>query len=791
MKGTLVLCSLVLWFGVEAYGQNNANPVESQRTLINQYCSGCHNNNVKSGGFSWTDVDLTHLEKSPDRVEKVIRKVRSGMMPPAGAKRPDATALKAFAVSLERSMDQAVAQQPYIDSPDLHRVNRTEYRNSVRDLLGIDVDVTELLPPDARSGAFDNMADALTITPALMQGYARAAEKISREAVGDKEADPGMVSYNVPRVVNQMRHVEGTPFGTRGGISVLHTFPADGDYKFNLSFHFWFTGNIIGSKLPKELADQEIEVSVDGERVAVFKINLDMQEAEGPILSDAIKIKAGQHRVAAAFVTPFDGPIQDQYRLVEHTLVSTDIANHPQMTALPHLQTFSITGPFNVSGISDTPSRRRIFSCKPTRAADEERCASEIISRLAKQAFRRPVAAEDMEALMVQYQAGRKEGDFETGVRTGVQAIIADPEFVFRFERVPRNVKPGDSYRISDLELASRLSYFLWSSAPDDTLLGLASQGKLKDPVVLEQQVKRMLTDARAETLATNFARQWLRLQSIQDQIPEPTIFPSYSRSLGESMRREVELFFASIMREDRNVMDLLTADYTYVDEVLARHYRLPNEIGPRFRRVQLTDPNRFGLLGKAGILTMTSLANRTSPVARGKYVLEVLIGSPPPAPPPVVPKLKEAVENEKASSVRERMELHRASPACSACHRMMDPIGLALENYDAIGLWRTRDNSLPIDSSTEMFDGTKLTGPASVRQAILNRSEAFLGSFTENLMAYGVGRVLDYRDMPTVRSIVRDAGRSNNRFSSFVLGIVKSKPFQMRVVRGETVQEH
>jgi hypothetical protein len=318
----------------------------------------------------------------------------------------------------------------------------------------------------------------------------------------------------------------------------------------------------------------------------------------------------------------------------------------------------------------------------------------------------------------------------------------------------------------------------------------VASQGKLKDPVVLEQQVKRMLADERSETLATNFARQWLRLQSIQDQIPEPTIFPSYSRTLGESMRREVELFFASIMREDRNVMDLLTANYTYVDEALARHYRLPNELGPRFRRVQLTDPNRFGLLGKAGILTMTSLANRTSPVARGKYVLEVLIGSPPPAPPPVVPKLKEAVENEKASSVRERMELHRASPACSACHRMMDPIGLALENYDAIGVWRTRDNGLPVDVAAEMFDGTKLDGPVSVRQAILARSEAFLGSFTENLMAYGVGRVLDYRDMPTVRSIVRDAGRSNSRFSAYVLGIVKSKPFQMRVVRGETVQD-
>jgi len=788
MKGTLVFCVLTMLV-VVAFGQGNGTSIESQRALVNEYCAGCHNDNLKSGGFSWAEVDLAHPERSAEQVETVIRKVRAGMMPPAGARRPAGAALKAFASAIEKGVDQAAARQPYIDAPDLHRVNRTEYRNSVRDLLGIDVDVAELLPPDARSGAFDNMADALTITPALMQAYARAAEKISREAVGDREASPGMSRYNVPRVVNQMRHVEGTPFGTRGGISVMHTFPADGEYKFGLSFHFWFTGSIIGSKLPKQLEDQQVEVSIDGERVAGFKINLEMQEAEGPIVSDPIKVKAGQHRVAAAFVSSFDGPIQDQYRLVEHTLVSTDIANHPQMTALPHLQTFSITGPFSVTGVSDTASRGRIFSCRPARNSDEEACATQIIARLARQAFRRPVAAEDMEGLMVQYQAGRKVGDFETGVRTAVQSLLADPEFVFRFERVPRNVKPGQSYRISDVELASRLSYFLWSSAPDDTLIGLASQGKLKDPVVLQQQVKRMLADSRSEALATNFARQWLRLQSIQDVIPEPTIFPEYSRSLGESMRREVELFFASILREDRNVLDLLTADHTYVDEVLARHYRIPVEMGTRFRRVQLTDPNRFGLLGKAGVLMMTSLANRTSPVARGKYVLEVLIGSPPPLPPPAVPKLKEAVENERTLSVRERMEQHRTIEPCRSCHQMMDPIGMALENYDAIGLWRIKDGGQTIEPSGVMFDGTKLDGPVSVRQAIMNRSDAFVGSFTENLLAYGVGRVLDYRDMPTVRSIAQDAARNNNRLSSFILGIVKSNAFQMRVVRGETAQ--
>ena len=769
--------------------QTTVAPVETQRALINQYCAGCHNDQLKSGGFSWATVDLAHPEQHVERLEKAIRKVRAGMMPPSGAKRPEAAALKAFAAGLEMAVDQAAAKQPYISAPDLHRVNRTEYRNSVRDLLGIDVDATELLPPDARSGAFDNMSSALTITPALMQAYARAAEKISREAVGDREAAAGMSSYNVPRVVNQMRHVEGTPIGTRGGISVMHTFPADGEYTFKLSFHFWFTGSIIGSKLPKPLENQEIEVSIDGERAGLFKIDLNMQEAEGPLVSDPIKLKAGQHRVAAAFVSQFDGPIQDQYRLVEHTLVSTDIANHPQMTALPHLQTLSITGPYNVSGISDSSSRKRIFSCQPQKPTEEVACATQIIARLAKQAFRRPIAAEDMEGLLVQYEAGRKEGGFETGIRTAIQAVLSDPEFVFRFERVPRNVKPGQTYRISDLELASRLSYFLWSSAPDEQLVSLATQGRLKDPVVLEQQVKRMLADSRSEALATNFARQWLRLQSIQDVVPESTIFPEYSRTLGESMRREVELLFANILRQDRGVMDLINADYTYVDEALSRHYKLPVELGTRFRRVQLTDPNRFGLLGKAGVLMMTSLANRTSPVARGKYVLEVLIGSPPPPPPPAVPKLKESVENEKPMTVRERMEQHRTNEPCRSCHQMMDPIGLALENYDAVGNWRTKDGGLPIDASGVMFDGTKLDGPVSVRQAITNHSESFVGSFTENLFAYGLGRVLDYQDMPTVRAIAREAGRNNNRMSGFILGIVKSKPFQMRAARTESVQ--
>ena len=786
MLGTRIVLALILSCGV-ALGQGTA--VESQRAMVDEYCAGCHNDALRTGGFSWTELDVGSPHENAEQAEKVIRKLRSGMMPPVGVSRPETSELKALASALETRVDDAAAAAPHIGAPDLHRVNRTEYRNSVRDLLGIDVPVTELLPPDSRGGAFDNMADALTVTPALMHAYAQAAEKISRNAVGDSEVPPAMSSYDVQRVENQMRRVEGAPMGTRGGIVLKHTFPADGTYTFNIDLHHWFTGEIIGSRLVAPLRDQELEISIDGERLLLIAIDPEMLEENGPIISDPVHVEAGQHKVAAVFISKFDGPIQDQYRLVEHTLVSTAIANRSEMTALPHLKTLSITGPFEVTGVSENETRSRIFICQPD-AGYEAPCAREILSNLARQAFRRPVNAVDVDRLMVQYEVGREGGDFETGIRTGLQAVLADPEFVFRFERVPDDVEPGESFRLSDLELASRVAYFLWSSVPDEELISVANAGQLRDADVLEQQVRRMLDDPRSETLATNFARQWLRLQGIQDLVPEPTIFPKYSKNVGESMRREVELLFASIMEEDRDVLDLLTADYTFVDEVMARHYGLPSVLGERFRRVQLTDPNRFGLLGKAGILTMTSLANRTSPVARGKYVLEVLIGSPPPTPPPVVPPFKEAVENQRTLSVRERMEEHRENPVCNACHQIMDPIGLAMENFDAIGKWRMVDSGAEIDPSGVMFDGTELDGPASVTRAILARSEAFIDSFSENLLAYGLGRVLDYRDMPTVRSIAGDAGTNGNRFSSFVVGIVKSQPFQMRVARSQSVDD-
>jgi hypothetical protein len=725
-----------------------------------------------------TKLDIEHPNQSAELAEKVVRKVRVGLMPPPGMPRPDTATIKAFAGALENGIDLAALAHPNPGRPALHRLNRTEYANSIRELLGVEVDVSPLLPADDMSHGFDNMADVLTVSPTLMEGYIRAAGRISREAIGDTKALPLTTTYQIPRVLNQMRHIDGTPFGTRGGIAVVHDFPADGEYIFKLGFYYSPTGPLFGLNQGK---GQQIEVAVNGERMALLDINPAMKLAEDGLKTPAIKIKAGPQRISASFVQKFDGPLEDEYEMVEQSLVDVSVGAVPGMTTLPHLHELSITGPTKVSGLSDTPSRQKIFTCRPGAGSDEVPCAKRIISSLSRQAFRRPVTETDLEGLLSFYQEGRNEGDFESGIRTAIQAIIASPEFVFRFERTPANVAPGTNYRISDLELAARLSYFLWSAAPDDLLITVASQGKLKDPAVLEKQVRRMLADPRSEALTSNFAGQWLHLQNLKDANPDLFLYPNFDKSLSQSMRRETELLFDSLMREDRNLLDLLTANYTFVNERLAKHYGIPNILGNRFRRVTLTDPNRFGLLGQGSMLMLTSTATRTSPVQRGKYVMEVLLGTPPPPPPPNVPALKETADNGKPRSVRESMEEHRQNPACAGCHAMMDPIGFSLENFDAVGVWRTNDGGFRIDASGSLFDGTKLDGPASLRQAILNHSDAFIGTFTESLLAYGIGRVIDYRDMPFVREIEHDAARNNNRFSSFILGIVKSPPFQMR----------
>ncbi|MGI8743429.1 MAG: DUF1592 domain-containing protein [Bryobacteraceae bacterium] len=763
--------ALAILFAAMTYGQ--------PRAVVDKYCIVCHNDNLKSGGIALTKLDLAHPGQNPELAEKVIHILRAGLMPPAGMPRPDAAVIHGFIASLETEIDRSSAAHPNPGRPALHRLNRTEYANSVRDLLSVNIDVASLLPPDDMSHGFDNMADVLTVSPALMDGFIRASGRISREAVGDAGALPLTKTYSIPRVLNQTRHIEGTPFGTRGGMSVIHDFPADGEYIFKLGLYYSPTGPLFGLNQGK---GQQIEVAVNGERAALLDIDPRMSLAKDGIKTPPVKIKAGPQNISASFLQKFDGPIEDEFRMVEQSLVDVSTGTVPGMTTLPHLHQLSITGPNKVSGISETPSRRKIFTCRPAPGGDEIPCAKKIISSLARKAYRRPVTDADLEGLLSFYQSGRNKGDFETGIRTAIQAVLASPEFVFRFERVPANVAPGQTYRISDLELASRLSYFLWSSAPDDQLITVASQGKLRDPAVFERQVRRLLADPRSEALTTNFAGEWLHLQNLKGVNPDLFLYPNFDKTLSQSMRRETELLFDSILREDRGILDLMNANYTFVDERLAKHYGIPNILGNRFRRVTLTDPNRFGLLGQGSILMLTSTATRTSPVQRGKYVMEVLLGTPPPPPPGNVPALKEATDTGKPMPVRERTEEHRKNPVCAACHKMMDPIGFSLENFDAVGVWRTNDSGFRVDATGQMYDGTKLDGPASVRRAVLNHSDAFIGTFTENLLAYGLGRVIDYRDMPFVRGIERDAAKNGNRFSSFILAITKSIPFQMRV---------
>ncbi len=782
MKATVLSLGVVLLSATHAVGQPAVPapvPSHPQQGLVTRYCTGCHNDRTRAGGFSWTTLDLANPAADAQTAEKVIRRVRAGLMPPAGAPRPDAASLTALAGSLEAALDKVAAARPYAGAPELHRLNRTEYRNSVRDLLAIDVDVSSMLPPDEVGRGFDNMADALAVNPALVQGYVRAASKISREAVGDTQVVPAMTMYKVPKVVNQMRHVDGAPLGTRGGTAVVHHFPVDGDYTFKLAFYYDYLETLFGQSLPANLQGQEIEVSVDGARVAIFTIDPRIPETKNVLTTPKARITAGPHRVAAAFIAKFDGPTEDQFRQVEQSMIDIS-AGVPGFIALPHLLSMTVAGPFTVNGVSETPSRRKIFTCRPASDVEESRCAQTIIAALAREAFRRPPSDAETEFLFSYYKEGQKDGGFENGVRMAVQAILANPKFLFRFERTPP-VAPGTNFRVSDLELASRLSYFLWSSGPDERLMTLATQGRLKDPAVLEQETLRMLADRRSEAIVDNFAYQWLRLQTVKEADPDGGLFPNFTRNLGQSMTRETKLLVNSIMREDRNIVDLLTADYTFVDEVLAKHYGIPNVQGSQFRRVQVTNPNRYGILGHSSLLTLTSLATRTSPVMRGKYVMEVLLGVAPPAPPANTPPLVENVENQKQLPVRERLAEHRKNAACAACHRMMDPIGLSLENFNAIGLWRKMDSGATVDPSGQLYDGSPLDGPVSLRNAIVGRTDSFVSAFTESFLAYALGRLVDHRDMPAVRSIQREAAQHGNRFSSFVLSVVKSVPFQMR----------
>ena len=773
---------------------------EGQTALVKQYCSTCHNDKLKSGGLSLAAFDASQAVENAQTVEKMIRKLRAGMMPPAGVKRPDEATIAALADAFETHIDRAAAARPNPGWRPSQRLNRAEYAKAVRDLLNVDVDVTAYLPPDTISHGFDNVADVQTFSPTLMEGYLRAASQISRVAVGDRKASATSVTYKLGRTLSQMQQVEGAPFGTRGGLSVVHTFPADGEYVFKMSLHNEPLGGLYGQATMAVLGkNEQVDVSINGERVALLDVSRRIQEGDGnglTLVTPPIYVKAGPQRLSAAFVNLFEAPIDDLLVPTENTLADVSISYG--ITVLPHLRDFTVTGPHKVTGVSDTPSRREIFTCRPTVAAEEATCAQEIVSRLATRAYRGVVSAQEVQDLMRFYDQGQQSGDFENGIRLALQAILASPRFLVRFEQAPvysrasaaRDASAGQVYRVSDIDLASRLSFFLWGTVPDAELIKLAMNGSLKTPSVLDKQVRRMLADRRSEALSTRFASQWLRLQDLDKIIPDYLLYPDYDEGLGRAMKRETELFFDSIVREDRNVLDLLNADYTFVNERVARHYGIPNVTGPAFRRVNLTDDRRRGLLGQGSILTLTSNGDRTSPVQRGKWVMEVLLGSPPPPPPPNVPALDDTkpVAGAKFLSVRERMEEHRKNPACSSCHRVIDPLGLALENFDVTGAWRIKDNEVPVDSTGDLYDGTKMAGPAGLRAALVKHKDAFLLSFTESLLTYGLGRRVEYYDMPAIRAIVRDAAKNDNRISSFILGVVKSPAFQMTKAEGTTV---
>lgn len=760
-----------LLLAASAFGQT-----ADVKALVNQYCSGCHGEKTRSGGLALTALDPSHPEHDADKWEKVIVKLRAGMMPPARAPRPDPATVNAFASTLETALDRAAAANPNPGRPALHRLNRVEYQNSVHDLLDLDIDAAAELPADDSSHGFDNMAEVLNISPTLMESYIRAAGKISRTALGDASMSPVVETYHLPATLSQNRHIDGTPFGTRGGIVFNHNFPADAEYIFRMTLYFTNNTFVHGTHAKGE----QLEVAINGERVALFDINPQMK-TDDDLRTPPIKVKAGPQTISVSFVEKVVGPVDDFVQPFEQSLGDLFLGRTLGLTALPHLRDVGINGPYRATGVSDTPSRSRVFVCHPRSKEEELPCAKRILSPLARAAYRRPVTDADLEDLLTVYQSGRNKSDFEGGIRTALQLILANPQFVFRFEHTPAGLAKGSNYRINDLELASRLSYFLWSSAPDEQLIEVASKGKLKDPSVLEQQVRRMIADPRSEALATNFAGQWLYLRNLQDAQPDVFLFPNFDTNLLNSMRRETELFFDSILREDHNIIDLLTANYTFVDEELARHYGIPNVAGNRFRRVTITDENRRGLLGQASILTVTSYANRTSPVVRGKWVMDNLLGAPPPKPPANVPPLKENAEGTKALPVRARLEEHRSNPVCAACHTMMDPIGFALENFDATGAWRIHDSGADIDASGQLVDGTKVNGPVSLREALVNHSDAFIRTFTEKLLTYALGRGLEAYDMPAVRAIDRQAALQNNRFSAIILGIVNSTPFQMR----------
>ncbi|MBK8059122.1 MAG: DUF1592 domain-containing protein [Gemmatimonadetes bacterium] len=753
--------------------------------VVKQYCGRCHNPTAKRGNLSLSTFDVGTAPAQSEVAEKVIAKLRSGMMPPPGSARPAPDTIAALVRSLELQLDSAFAANPNPGHRTFQRLNRAEYRASVKQLLGLELDAGIYLPPDTKSDNFDNIADVQALSPTLLDGYLRAASDISWLAMGNPRASAASHTYTVPKTASQVEHVEGTPFGTRGGISVEHIFPADGEYRFTMNFFHETTGAFAGGLARGE----KLEVSIDGERAALLDIDRFMHASDpnGVSMStDPVRVTAGPHRVSAAFVPPgFQGVVQDLISPLKYSLSSTSNATAYGFSLLPHLRDVTVKGPFVTTGVSETPVRRRLLTCRPATPAQARPCAQSIITRLATEAYRRPLTDEDRRGLMSLYDAASADGGFEAGVRGALEGLLASPDFVFRFERAPADATAGKAYRLRDIDLASRLSFFLWSSPPDRALLAAAQRGALSQPAGLEREVRRMLADPRASALSTRFAAQWLRLPDLDIVQPDVRQYPDFDEQLRRAMRRETEIFFDDLVRGNRNVLDLYRADYTFVNERLAQHYGIPNVAGDQFRRVQYSDTLRRGLLGHASVLTLTSHATRTSAVERGKWVMEVLLNSPPPPPPPGVPDLEATPGNQGARllTVRERMEEHRKNPACSSCHKMMDPIGLAMEQFDVTGRVRLRDNGMPIDSRGDLWDGTKAQNLNQLQAALLRREETLLRTFTRNLMAYAVGRRVEAYDMPTVRQIVRDAAAQDHKMSAYILGVVRSPAFRMQRV--------
>ena len=751
----------------------------AQAELVKQYCTGCHNDRSKAGELTLAGWNVTRASAERELTEKMIHKLRAGMMPPSGARRPEAGRMATFVAALESRMDAAAAADPDPGWRPFQRLNRAEYAREIAHLLDLDVDVTAFLPADTISDGFDNVADVQTFSPTLMEGYLRAASRIAMLAIGDPDSAPTQATFKLPKTASQMERVDGAPQGTRGGISVDHTFAADGDYVFSMDFFAEPLGYLFGNTRPGE----EIEVSLDGARLALLSIDPRLSEEKTglTIKTAPIHVQAGTHRVTAAFIQRYEGLINDLIAPIDHTMADTEIGIAFGITTLPHLRSLSIVGPHRVTGVSETPSRRRVFSCRPLSQAEETPCAGDIVRRVATQAFRRPVSDKDHGRLMTFYARGRKEKNFEFGVTKALEAILASPQFLFRVEEAPLKWTTS-IHRLGEYELASRLSFFVLGSGPDAELLKLAGQNRLGLPGAMAKQAKRLLSSPRADALATRFASQWLRLQDLERVIPDPILYPYSDQTLSLALKKETELFFESLVRDDRSVLELLTADYTYVNERVARHYGIPNVTGAAFRRVTLPEDRR-GILGHGSVLTLTSIADRTSPVMRGKWVMEVLLGSPPPPPPPNVPALEETKrtsETGRALTVRERMEQHRSNPQCTSCHRVIDPLGLALENFDATGKWRIRDGGMTLDTSGQLFDGTPITGPAGLRDALLRHKDVVLLSFTRSLMTYALGRRVEAADMPAVRRIIKNAAAQNYRIGAFVAGIVESDAFRM-----------